>query len=102
MPEPIANEPASAEMVPLVQAPEAPTLRIRPSRGWVPINWAELWQYKELLYFFVWRDLKVRYKRTVIGAAWAVIQPFFGMVVFSIFFGHLARLPSDGLPYPIF
>lgn len=81
---------------------EVPMLRIRPSHGWVRMGWTELWQYRELLYFFVWRDLKVRYKRTVIGGAWAVIQPFVGMVVFSIFFGHLARLPSDGLPYPIF
>jgi len=75
---------------------------IRPSRGWVPLNLRDLWQYRELLYFLTWRDIKVRYKQTVIGAAWAVIQPFFTMVVFSIFFGRLARIPSDGIPYPIF
>lgn len=62
----------------------------------------ELWEYRELLFFFVWRDIKVRYKQTVLGAAWAIIQPFFTMVVFSLFFGRLAQVPSDGLPYPIF
>ncbi|MGH7368438.1 MAG: ABC transporter permease [Candidatus Rokuibacteriota bacterium] len=66
------------------------------------MNLAELWEYRELLYFLVWRDLKVRYKQTVIGLAWAVIQPLFTMIVFSIFFGRLAGLPSDGVPYPIF
>jgi lipopolysaccharide transport system permease protein len=76
--------------------------RIEPSRGWVPINFSELWEYRELLYFLVWRDIKVRYKQTVIGAAWAIIQPFFTMVIFSLFFGRLAQVPSDGLPYPIF
>lgn len=75
---------------------------IRPSRGWVPLKLGDLWEYRELLYFLVWRDVKVRYKQTVIGIAWAIIQPFFTMVVFSIFFGQLARMPSDGLPYPIF
>src|SRR6185503_20322865 len=62
----------------------------------------ELWEYRELLYFFVWRDIKVRYKQTVLGAAWAIIQPFFLMVVFSLFFGRLAGVPSDGIPYPVF
>jgi homopolymeric O-antigen transport system permease protein len=61
-----------------------------------------LWDYRELLYFLTWRDVKVRYKQTVLGAAWAVIQPLFTMIVFSIFFGNLARLPSDGIPYPLF
>jgi len=61
-----------------------------------------LWEYRELLYFFVWRDVRVRYKQTVLGAAWAIIQPFFTMVVFSVFFGRLAKVPSDGIPYPIF
>ena len=79
-----------------------PTLVIRPSRGWVAIKFRELWQYRELIYFFVWRDIKVRYKQTVLGAAWAIIQPFVTMVVFSIFFGRLAKMPSDGIPYPIF
>ena len=62
-----------------------PTLVIRPSRGWVTIKFRELWQYRELIYFFVWRDIKVRYKQTVLGAAWAIIQPFFTMVVFPSF-----------------
>lgn len=75
---------------------------IRPPRGWWDLNLREVWQYRELLYFFVWRDVKVRYKQTVIGAAWAVIQPFFTMVVFSLFFGKLAKIPSNGLPYPVF
>ena len=66
------------------------------------IRLRELWAYRELLYFFVWRDIKVRYKQTIIGAAWAVLQPFLTMVVFSLFFGRLAKLPSDGLPYPVF
>jgi lipopolysaccharide transport system permease protein len=75
---------------------------IRPSRGWVRLDLRELWAYRELLQIFIWRDIKVRYKQTVIGAAWAVIQPLFTMVVFSVFFGRLAGIPSDGVPYPIF
>ena len=78
------------------------TLRIAPPRGWANLDLRELWAARELLYFFVWRDIKVRYKQTTIGAAWAVIQPFMTMVVFSLFFGHLAKMPSYGLPYPIF
>jgi lipopolysaccharide transport system permease protein len=79
-----------------------PTLRIARSKGWVPLKLSELWEYRELLYFLVWRDIKVRYKQTALGASWAIIQPFLTMVVFSIFFGHLAKVPSDGIPYPIF
>ncbi len=81
---------------------EVPTLLIRPQSGWTAAGLKELWEYRELLYFLTWRDIKVRYKQTVLGAAWAIIQPFFMMVVFSLFFGYLARLPSDGVPYPIF
>ena len=77
-------------------------LRIAPSKGWVPLKLDELWEYRELLYFLVWRDIKVRYKQTALGAAWAIIQPFMTMVVFSLFFGHLAKMPSDNIPYPIF
>ncbi|MGC8835052.1 MAG: ABC transporter permease [Armatimonadota bacterium] len=84
------------------EAKDAPVIVIEPSRGWVSLQLAELWRYRELLYFLVWRDVKVRYKQTVLGAAWAVIQPFFTMVVFSLFFGKLAKIPSDGVPYPIF
>lgn len=75
---------------------------IRPSRGWISLRLQEVWKYRELLYFLIWRDIKVRYKQTIIGAAWAIIQPFFTMVVFSLFFGWLAKIPSDGIPYPIF
>ena len=80
----------------------APTLRIAPSKGWVSLKLNELWEYRELLHFLIWRDIKVRYKQTALGAAWAIIQPFFTMVVFSLFFGRLAKVPSDGIPYPIF
>ena len=79
-----------------------PVIVIRPSKGWVSLKLSELWEYRELLYFLTWRDIKVRYKQTVLGAAWAIIQPFFTMVVFSLFFGRLAQIPSDGIPYPIF
>lgn len=79
-----------------------PVTIIKPSKGWMPINLHELWEFRDLLYFFTWRDIKVRYKQTVLGFAWAIIQPFFAMVIFSIFFGSLAKLPSDGIPYPIF
>jgi lipopolysaccharide transport system permease protein len=75
---------------------------IEPSRGWVSLRLGALWRYRELLYFLVWRDVKVRYKQTVLGASWAVLQPFFTMLIFSIFFGKLARMPSDGVPYPLF
>ncbi len=81
---------------------DPPTLRIAPPRGWLDLDLRELWAARELLYFFVWRDVKVRYKQTAIGAAWAVIQPFMTMVVFSLFFGALAKIPSHGLPYPVF
>lgn len=79
-----------------------PVLRIEPSRGWVSLRLRELWEYRELLYFLVWRDVKVRYKQTALGAAWAIIQPMMTMLVFSIFFGRLAKMPSDGVPYPVF
>jgi lipopolysaccharide transport system permease protein len=79
-----------------------PVTRIRPSQGWVSLKLGELWAYRELLYFLTWRDIKVRYKQTVLGAAWAIIQPLMTMMVFSLFFGRLAGIPSDGIPYPIF
>ena len=79
-----------------------PKIVIKPSRGWLTVRLNELWQYRELLYFLAWRDIKVRYKQTVVGAAWAIIQPFFTMVVFTLFFGKLAKIPSEGVPYPIF
>jgi lipopolysaccharide transport system permease protein len=76
--------------------------RIQPSQGWTSLGLAELWEYRELLYFLIWRDIKVRYKQTVLGAGWAIIQPMFTMLVFSLFFGRLAKVPSDGIPYPLF
>ncbi len=93
---------SKSELSTIPTAEEIPTILIRPSRGWVALNLRDLWLYRELLYFLTWRDIKVRYKQTVLGAAWAVLQPFFTMVVFSIFFGRLAQVPSDGIPYPIF
>ncbi len=71
--------------------------RIRATRGWASLNLGEVWEYRELLYFLVWRDVKVRYKQTVLGAAWAILQPFMTMVVFSLFFGKLGKMPSDGV-----
>jgi lipopolysaccharide transport system permease protein len=76
--------------------------RIEPSKGWVSLQLGKLWHYRELLFFLTWRDVKVRYKQTVLGAAWAILQPLLTMVVFSLFFGRLAGVPSDGVPYPIF
>lgn len=84
------------------QGSSSAAIIIKPYQGWVAVNVRELWEYRELLYFLTWRDIKVRYKQTVIGASWAIIQPFFTMVVFSLFFGMLARIPSEGLPYPVF
>ena len=81
---------------------EWPIVIIRPSKGLVAPRLREAWEYRELLYFLAWRDIKVRYKQTVLGAAWAIIQPFFMMIIFSIVFGRLAKIPSDGLPYPLF
>jgi lipopolysaccharide transport system permease protein len=75
---------------------------LRPSRGWGSLNLGDLWKYRELIYFLTWRDIKVRYKQTVLGAAWAILQPFLSMVVFTIFFGGLLRVSSDNVPYPIF
>lgn len=75
---------------------------IEPPRGWTALDLKELWQYRELLFFLAWRDIKLRYKQTALGAAWAILQPLLTMIVFSVIFGELAKLPSDGIPYPIF
>ncbi|HZW03655.1 MAG TPA: ABC transporter permease, partial [Anaerolineaceae bacterium] len=77
-------------------------IRIRPQRGWIRVDFAELWAYRELMYFLTWRDIKIRYKQTALGASWAVLQPVLQMVVFSLFFGRLANISSEGYPYPIF
>jgi len=90
-------------VTPLATAGERePTIKIRPPKKWVPINFSELWHYRELLYSFVARDVKIRYKQTVLGFLWAIIQPLFLMVVFTLFFGNLAKVPSEGIPYPLF
>jgi lipopolysaccharide transport system permease protein len=88
------NEKIALERMPLVV--------IQPTKGWVPLQINELWAYRELLFFLMWRDIKVRYNQTIIGVSWAVIQPFMTMIVFSLFFGRLAKIPSNGIPYPIF
>lgn len=75
---------------------------IEPPKGWAPLALGELWKFRELLFFLTWRDIKVRYKQTALGASWAVLQPVLTMIIFSIIFGGLAKLPSDGIPYPIF
>src|SRR6266545_173511 len=103
-------KPSSASSVVNPAAPADPTASlaglpvhvIGPESGWVRVRLRELWEYRELLYFFVWRELKIRYKQTVLGVAWAVIQPFFTMIVFTVLFSRLAKVPSDGLPYPVF
>src|SRR5437867_8355219 len=84
------------------QLPDQPLVTIRPGSKWVGLDLPELWAYRELLYFLTWRDVKVRYKQTLLGAAWAIMQPFFTMLIFSLFFGKLAGIPSDGIPYPLF
>ena len=81
---------------------DAAVIRIQPIRGWLSLNLRELWPYRELLYFLVWRDVKVRHKQTAIGAAWAILQPLATMVVFTFVFKKIANMPSDGIPYPIF
>jgi len=90
---------ATAENAALAQPP---LIRITPPSHWWEMRFGEMWEYRELLYFFVWRDIKIRYKQTAIGAAWAVLQPLLTMIVFTLFFGKLAHIPSEGLPYPIF
>ena len=81
---------------------EPTTVYIRPASGWVSLNLRDLWTYRELIYFMIWRDLKVRYKQTLLGAAWAIIQPVMTMLVFNFLFNTVAKLPTDNIPYPIF
>ena len=85
-----------------MKATTTPIIVIRPLRGWIPINFREVWAYRQLLYFFAWRDIKVRYKQTVLGAAWAILRPVMLMVVFTLVFGNLMNVPSLGIPYPLF
>ena len=92
----------AARSDPPVKHASLPATIVRPSPNWAPLQLDEVWNYRELLWFLVWRDIKVRYKQTALGAAWAIIQPLFAMIVFTVFFGRLAKVPSDGLPYPLF
>jgi homopolymeric O-antigen transport system permease protein len=85
-----------------MQATKIPLIRIEPSTNRLTLGLKELWDYRELLYFLVWRDVKVRYKQTAIGAVWAILQPLLTMVIFTLVFGHFANMPSDGVPYPLF
>jgi lipopolysaccharide transport system permease protein len=96
-----SSSPTSLAQTPV--SPEIPELVIKPSRGWISIDWAEIWHYRELLYFLVWRDLKVRYKQTVLGVAWAVLQPLLTTFIFTIIFGKFVHIPiPDNLPYAVF
>lgn len=99
---PTASGDVKASLGTLPKPKPAAKVRIEPERGWVAPRLGELWEYRELLFFLTWRDIKVRYKQTIFGASWAIIQPFLTMVVFSLFFGRLAGVPSDNIPYPIF
>jgi lipopolysaccharide transport system permease protein len=94
------SQPVVAPLPSPVHAPA--TVRIEPPHGWLDLRLADVWEYRELLYFFVWRDIKIRYKQTVVGVLWVVLQPLLTMGVFTLFFGRLAKLPSEGLPYPVF
>ena len=81
---------------------DEPAVVIKPRKGWFHLDLGIIWSYRELLYFLVWRDLKVRYRQTAIGAGWVILQPLLTMVLLTVVFGNLAKVPSDGLPYPIF
>ena len=85
-----------------VQLPDEPLVTIKPSKSWTSLNLRDFWLYRELLYFLTWRDLKVRYKQTVLGVAWVVLQPLMTTLIFTVFLGILIRVPSDGAPYPLF
>jgi lipopolysaccharide transport system permease protein len=98
----LVAEPASLSEQVGVEPAWPDLVTIEPPRGWTALGLRELWEYRELLYFLTWRDIKVRYKQTALGAAWAIIQPLSTMVVFSLFFGRLAKIPSEGVPYPLF
>ena len=82
--------------------PEHPLLVLQPARGWISLDLGDIWAHRELLYFLTWRDIKIRYKQTALGALWAIIQPVLPMIIFTLFFGNLAHMPSDGIPYAVF
>jgi len=98
----VPSSPATAAISPAPRHSHPIVTRIAPPRGLFNLRLAELWAYRELLYFFVWRDVKIRYKQTAIGVLWVILQPLLTMLVFTLFFGRLAKLPSEGLPYPVF
>jgi lipopolysaccharide transport system permease protein len=98
----IIRDPAAVATLTCLTGETAPVIRIEAAKPWPSLNLHELWESHELIYFLIWRDIKVRYKQTVLGAGWALIQPLFTMLIFSLFFGRLAKVPSDGLPYPLF
>lgn len=97
-----ATEPGESAPAQRVSGALSPRVVIRPRKGWIGLNLRDIWQYRGLLYFLTWRDLKVRYKQTVMGFLWAFIQPFVKLVVFSVIFGRLAKMDSEGFPYPVF
>jgi lipopolysaccharide transport system permease protein len=98
----VTEMPSALEQTGDDETDETNVILIEPMRGWIGVNLREVWQYRELLYFFIWRDLKVRYKQTILGVIWVILQPVMTMVVMSIVFGRMARIPSEGIPYPIF
>ena len=100
--QPLVTAQAEPPEAALPLLPKAPLVTIEQSKSWVALNWRDLWTYRELLYFLTWRDVKVRYKQTVLGVAWAILQPLFMMIVFSLFFGRLAGVDSKGIPYALF
>lgn len=95
-------EPTAPPSLANIDLPAQPLVTIEPSGRWGVLNLRDLWSYRELLYFLIWRDVKVRYKQTALGVAWAIIQPLFTMLIFTLFFGRLAGVPSDNVPYPVF
>jgi hypothetical protein len=101
--EQVAEAAPKAELPAVLSRDEVlPSIKIESAKAWPSLKLGEIWAYRELVYFLVWRDIKVRYKQTVLGAGWALIQPLFTMLIFSVFFGRLAKVPSDGIPYPLF
>lgn len=99
---PSANTKAAAPYPPHTGLPDKPLITIEPTKAWASLRLRDVWLYRELLFFLTWRDVKVRYKQTILGAAWAIIQPLFTMIIFTLLFGRLAGIPSDGIPYPLF
>jgi len=99
---PETAKPLASETTSGAQVESNQQIIIQPRKGWLAVNWKEIWKYRELLFFLTWRDVKVRYKQTVIGIGWAFIQPFLQMLIFSVIFGRIVKVDSEGFPYPIF